>query len=211
MRVGNAVIWRRLAAALAIVAASALSGCGGAGARPHDMSASPVPTTTASHTGPSATPSPVRTGPLTTGPGVLPGEKPPVEHELATVHSQAGGYAFATYFMEALSWSIATNDGWLVDELSSPQCATCKRYLQTIDTLHAKHESQRGGRPIVKSSHRLLGPLPYGAEVAIEYVIDDTAAILLPGNTTSHAHPNLHTVIYLVWSGRGWTVREQAE
>src|SRR5690348_14210274 len=92
------------------------AGCSGGGASAPPTAVPTAPPKSGAATGgrSSPSPSPVRTGPLMTGPGVLPGEKPPVEHDLARLHSQAGGYAFATYFVRALSWSIATNDAYLI-------------------------------------------------------------------------------------------------
>ncbi|MDT4975986.1 MAG: hypothetical protein QOG98_1744, partial [Pseudonocardiales bacterium] len=96
-----------IVAILAMLAAA----CGGDGG-------SPKPSASAAATSPPTTaPSIVATGPLSTGPGVLPGEKPPVLSDAATQHTSAGALNFASYYFTALDWSTATTDPYLVQEI----------------------------------------------------------------------------------------------
>ena len=133
-----------------------------------------------------------------------------MEPTLAYVHSDAGGYAFATYFIRALSWSIATNDSWLLRALGGPNCSACKRYTDGIERLHRTGETQIGGRPSIITSHRLFGSMPGGAEVAIEYVVSESAATLLPTRQTTPPHSKANSIVYLIWDLDRWLVNEVA-
>jgi uncharacterized protein DUF6318 len=197
-------------AGLAVALVASLGGCGGAGAKPDDISASVMPTSSVTSARQSALAAPARTGPLTTGPGVLPGEKPPVEPDLARVHSDAGAYAFTIYFMRALSWSIATNDTWLLELSSAQSCAACARYIAGIQALRAKGEAQIGGRPVISKSQALAGSYPAGAEFAVEYTFDESATTMLPSNKHLPSNRGVRSIVYVAWTGRGWQVVKQA-
>src|SRR5881628_647561 len=77
-------------------------------------------------------PTPTQTGPLTTGPNVRPGEKPPEYPALARRHDGQGALAFAYYFYEAYDWGYATNDPYLVEQISDPHCAGCRKYVKSL-------------------------------------------------------------------------------
>jgi hypothetical protein len=99
--------------AILTVGAVLVAACDGGGSGHPSRSSGPVPST-GSSTAPSLSPSPSRTGPLTTGPGVQPGEKPPVLDAEAKQHTASGALAFAIYYFRAYDWGIATNDAYLV-------------------------------------------------------------------------------------------------
>lgn len=197
---------------VAVVLAASLCGCGGAGARPAALSASSTLTSSpgSPRKSPSPSPSPVRTGPLTTGPGVLPGEKPPVEPSPAAGQSSSAAYAFSIYFIQALDWSIATNDPWLLQQISAPSCAACGRYIDGLRTLKAAKKREVGGRIEVASSRPVAGPYPAGTEFAVEFTLNESAITILPINKHIAADHGDRSVVYVGWSGSGWQVMKQA-
>lgn len=198
---------RTTSVGVVLAAALLVTGCSGGGPPPSPGPASA--TSARASATPSATPTPTRTGPLTTGPGVLPGEKPPVESPLATEYSSAGAYAFAGYFLSALSWAIATNDAALIAELSLPSCETCKNYINELTTLRAQHQVQRGGRPSVRNAHPVDGPFPVLADYAMEFTLDQSAAVLLPSNKRFPAHEGFRSVVLVSWINGRWRVVDQ--
>lgn len=148
----------------ALLLAGALAGCGG-GSSPGSsrtvtvspgpsspVASSPAPDGSGSPSAPrspsSAAP---RTGPLTTGPGVKPGEKPPVESRYAKQHNTAGALAFAWYYYRALDWSLATTNAYLLTKISAPSCATCKEHIRSIDALADRGGHVEGARIQPKS------------------------------------------------------------
>src|SRR5207244_3432701 len=115
------------------------------------------------------TPTPSQTGPLTTGPNVRPGEKPPVLKAIAKQHTSIGAMAFAQYYIQAKDWSIATMDTYLLKQIALPSCTTCKEWNQVIDGYAAAHAYAKGGRltigevRLVTASH---------TDVNSDYIID---------------------------------------
>jgi hypothetical protein len=196
-----------------VIAAAIVCGCdGGAAHAPEltDAGSASGSAAAGSAVAGSATPTPIRTGPLPTGPGVLPGEKPPVEPELAKEDSAAGAFAFAAYFMRILSWSIATNDSWLLQSVSAPSCTPCKKYIDGAQALHARHQEQVGGRPFIKSATVVHPPFPVAADYATEFVVTQTMATLLPSKTTLPAKNGVRSIVYVTWTGENWLVVDQA-
>ena len=68
------------------------------------------------------------------------GETPPVLDKFAKQHNSAGALAFATYFIKALDWSLATTDPYLIKQISAPSCQACKAYISNIGALAKESE-----------------------------------------------------------------------
>src|SRR5947209_10050313 len=73
-----------------------------------------------------------RMSPLTSGPNIRPGEKPPVLDPLGRQHSSEGALIFTSYFIHTLDWGIATTDPSLLQNSALPSCQACARYVTTL-------------------------------------------------------------------------------
>lgn len=183
--------------------------------KPSPSRTQPRSAATSSATPTSASPSPSRTGPLTTGPNVRPGEKPPVLPAIASQHTQLGAIAFGGYYFKALDWSIATNDATAVVAISAAGCKACARVREAVDTLHRRHQIQKGGRIKV----RTFGDVHQKFEVKADYVIrvvydEDAVQLSGPGQdprTTVPAARNAASYVFVSWVGGAWKVTEVTE
>lgn len=212
----NTILLRCWAAAgLAGALALGLCGCGGAGAKPADMPASPMPTSSLSAGPPAPSPTPARTGPLTTGPGVLPGEKPPVEPAIATNYTRDGAYAFAIYFVRVVDWSIATTDPALIPALSERSCQACQRYVDGLTEIRQRNERQVGGRITILASAEGRGIYRTRADFAFVFDLAETPRRLVPANSpapeqrTTRPGTPYKSIVFVSWNDEGWKVVEQ--
>lgn len=186
-----------------VVAAVFLGGCsGGRGAAP--------PRRSPSSAGPSASTSTPRTGPLTTGAGVLPGEKPPVEPAIARTRTNAGALAFAMYYEHALDWSLATTDPYLLRQISAPTCDACSRYIRSLDDLRRSNGHVVGGRIEVGRVSIVEGHTLVRAHAVVKVeCVQRATSIALPSTTpsvVSKASQSTISFVYLVWLGSRWGV-----
>jgi hypothetical protein len=95
----------------------------------------------------STSPDPSTTAPVTTGPNVRPGEKPPTLPPVAKTNSNAGAIAFAEYWERTIDWGYATVDSSLARSAFSPACAECTRFMKSVfDSAHANGTRFGGGR-----------------------------------------------------------------
>jgi hypothetical protein len=192
--------------ALLTVFGAACGGGGGHSAKSSDR----APTASGSSVTATGTPSP--TGPLTTGPGVLPGEKPPVMSADTKQHTPAGALAFAAYYFKAYDWGIATTDPYLVDRISAPSCHACQAYVGQLTDLRAKGGHIEGGRTTILSSKVVTGVFKTKSEYVVEFKIKEDAVVLVtpsaPPSTSSPAS-NYTTLIFVSWSKTGWQIVEE--
>jgi hypothetical protein len=174
----------------------------------------PTGRSTASSTTPSTTappPTPSRTGPLTTGPGVGPGEKPPVLTNDARQQTPLGALFFADYYFRALDWSIATNDPYLLRQISSPRCVACARAIDGLTSLKAEGSYLRGGQITIDSAevdeHAHDIPADYAIIVtttqAAEQLFSSTAA---PSSVA--AKTTTKSTVLVTWVSGRWQVVE---
>lgn len=163
------------------------------------------PPTTASAT-------PTRTGPLTTGPGVRPGEKPPVLGDGAKQHTSAGALAFGSFYFKAYDWGIATTDPYLVKQMSAPGCNSCKRYISGLDDLRRAKTYVNGGRIAIESNDLVTGSFRFKSDYVVAVVISEEALVEVPpsGAPTTTAPMTTHdkSFVFVSWVGRGWRVVE---
>lgn len=195
---------------VSIVGVLFFAGCGSSGDKP---SPSPTPTATSNSATPSAAPSPSRTGPLTSGPNVKPGETPPVLDKFAKQHSSAGALAFATYFIKALDWSLATTDPYLLKQISAPSCQACQRYMEQIESNRKTQTSFLGGRITINSVQLDFGSSSVKADYIVKFSLDQRAEVVhRPGLTASTvpASRNLTSYVFVSWIGGDWHVVEQS-
>ncbi|MDP9116026.1 MAG: DUF6318 family protein [Actinomycetota bacterium] len=185
-----------------------LSGCSGASA---GAGGGTPPRTPSVARVSAASPSPTRTGPLTTGPGVRPGESPPVEPVSAAQHTVHGAELSVTYYFEALDWSIATLDPYLLHGLSSPSCGVCTSRIVTITAFASTGIRVIGGRsrvPVVElesQSFRIKADEVFrvvATQDAYE-IVDRFGHVTssVPAQTSSHA-------VFVSWVEGRWLVAE---
>lgn len=162
----------------------------------------------------SATPTPIRTGPLPTGPGVLPGEKPPVEPADAYRDTYSGAFAIGTYFVSALSWSYATTDPYLLQQISSPECGACARFIQRLSTLRRDGGHIEGSRFSLLAIRHVTGHFPIAADYVFEIKLTQAPGRVI---SPSGSPQVISTVpisdtsrVYVSWSGTSWHVVEEA-
>jgi hypothetical protein len=192
--------------------AGLLAACSGGGADP-DPTPAPTPSTRPSSVAPSSTPAtPSRTGPLTTGPNVRPGEKPPILDHLGMQRTDLGATVAGAYYFKALDWTIASNDDWLIEQLALPSCAACRRIHGGLASLQAKGTVERGGRIRVRSAVVDRSNREAGVDVAVRVVYDEDPVRLVASNgrvqTTQRAVRGVVALVLLRWVGMAWRVVE---
>jgi hypothetical protein len=222
---GLRLIWHnpRMRSGLVSIAALVsvlVAGCtaGGSGSRSASAPApiTPVASVPFSSTAPATpppSPSPSRTGPLTTGPGVLPGEQPPVLDQYAKAHTQAGALAFAAYYYRALDWSIATNDPYLLAQISAARCPSCERYISAITALRKRGGAQRGGRIRVRSEKIVTRQFDLKSDYVVQIDLDESAAVVtLPSSAPSTAATDATytSLVFITWSPTGWQIMDES-
>jgi hypothetical protein len=181
---------------------------GGRGGRDSSPTTTPPPaSTTATTADPS--PSPSRTGPLTTGPNVRPGEQPPVLPDAAKEHSPAGALLFAGYYLKALDWSIATNDPYLVEKISAANCSACNRAISGLKSLRGRGGHVVGGRIQVTSAKIVTGTFKIRSELVVEvFANEETVVLVEPSSarTTARSVRNDASLVFLSWAADDWKV-----
>jgi hypothetical protein len=161
----------------------------------------------------SATATPIPTGPKTTGPGVRPGEKPPVLDAIAKEHSSTGAIEFAVYYIKALDWSLATTDPYLLKQISAPSCKACAGYIKALGELAAHGGSVRGGRIRFRSSRLFDGPGDRTADYVVEvsYTQEPLTRVFPTASPSkdSTKPTSYHSHVFVSWAGTGWHIVEE--
>jgi hypothetical protein len=194
-------------AGIVAILAMLVAACGGSGKSPKPTPSAPAssPPTTALSTAP--------TGPLTTGPGVQPGEKPPVLSDAARQHTSAGALLFADYYVRALDWSVATNDTYLLEQISAPSCTACQRNINAAAALRRQGAIEKGGRITRISSRLVTGTFKVKSDFVIETIAkDDPIVILRPSSSASTAAPAVardSSLVFVSWISTRWQVVEE--
>jgi hypothetical protein len=188
--------------ALAVV--GVLAGCtSGGGQNLH----SALPTGTLPGTSASPTLTPSRTGPLTTGPNVAPGEKPPAIGPFERAHTSAGAIAIAAFYIKALDWSYATSDPYLLKIISAPSCVTCNKIIDGLTALQAEGGHVVGDRVRLDSAILQF----FHGRIKADYIVkvettQEPGAIAHPTATTDrNGRSEVTSYIYVSWIG-GWKI-----
>jgi hypothetical protein len=183
-------------------------GCTSGGSGPASSSAH----LTFSVVSPSVSASPTRTGPLTTGPGVKPGEVPPVVDSTASAHDDRGALLSAIYFIRVVDWSVATTDPTLIAPISLSTCKTCAGYISKLEKLSTEGGYLTDGRITVMGAEVVTGTSNITADKVIElHIVQQDDVVHRPAAAPSTEGPSsLSSVIrvYLSWLGGTWKVVE---
>jgi hypothetical protein len=195
--------------------AAGLAGCagGGEGGGPTPVvSPSVAPSVPAAPSTSAASPSPsttTRTGPLTTGPGVKPGEKPPVESRFAKQHTEAGALAFAGYYFRALDWSLATTDANLLRGLSEPSCAICTQRIHQLEALRAGGGRVDGYRNALRSTRIVTGRFTVKSDYVVETHLIQYAGRVVSSSGAVEDRIDSHKIsvyVFVSWRTGSWRV-----
>jgi hypothetical protein len=208
-----------VAVAVAVAAAVAcvlLAGCGGGNTHERasaSSSATASPTSPASASSASASVTASRTGPLPSGPGVSPGETPPVLAAAGTLDTQLGAVVFAKFFFQAIDWSIATMDPYLIQKYSEPTCNGCANSIKMITNLTKTKGYVVGGRISPSDAQISFEKFDIPSSYAVKVALNQSAETVVhsPGAAPSvaFATPQVGTQWLLVdWVGDGFQARE---
>jgi hypothetical protein len=184
----------------------ALTACTSGGG--HDATFSPTDTyTPPSH---STSPDPSTTAPVTTGPNVRPGEKPPVLPQVAKTNSNAGALAFAEYWERTIDWGYATVDSTLMRTTYASVCTRCEQQARVLDEGRSKRVTFRGGREAIISATLQKNDHHNGATAVVD-VTFDVQQLKVADHTgkvveTDPATPNVTARVWARWSGGKWSV-----
>jgi hypothetical protein len=203
---------RGLVLSLTVAAGSLISGCGSTATKqPAESSAATPPAPTSPAASPSPTPS--RTGPLPTGPGVHAGETPPALTDTGRANTTAGALAFAKFFFQAVDWSIATMDPYLIQKYSEPSCTGCTSSINMITNLTKTHGYVTGGRLSVGEIQLADKHFDLPSSFAVQVTLTQSAETVVssPGATPSTAFSTAQTDnqwLLVDWIGSSFQVRE---
>jgi hypothetical protein len=185
-----------------------------AGCTSSNQSPSPSPSLPATSSTTSSTPSPepTQSEPLTTGPNVRPGEKPPEFPAMAKQHTANGARVFVSYYIQALDWSFATNNPFLLRRASAHACFACQRYIGALTRLRRIGGIEQGGR-VVGISVSALAP-GTSDERAFKIVLRQAPIVLsLPSSPPKHIRPAnpSENIIVAKWVGNSWKIASVAK
>jgi hypothetical protein len=195
---------------VAVVVVGAVAGC------TSDEAGAPGPTITSTYEPPTQSTRPASSSPVpppvSTGPNVRPGEKPPTLDPVGRTNTNAGALAFGDYWMRTLEWGYATTDSTLAKSVFSRACGDCARFVKIFDTARDDGVHFRGGRTAVLRS--LLQPNDHhnGATAVDDITVSIGAlqAIDSRGRVVESdpAHPRVVYRVWLRWRADSWTVVE---
>jgi len=146
---------------------------------------------------------------------VKPGEKPPELDARGTQHTDEGALYFAGYFVQALDWSIATNDATLIRHLGLSSCSTCNTYIAKLDSFQrGKNGHVSGGRISITSERLVHGSSSITAdEIAQFTLLQEPDVVYRPSSAPSTDASTLSTEVrrvYVSWIDLSWKVVEMA-
>jgi len=129
---------------------------------------------------------------------------------VATHHTANGAFDFAAYYLKALDWSVATNDVYLLQQVSSPTCAACNRSIAGVRALLASGAYETGGRFDIESVRAVTGNFKIRSEYVFEAVTRDQAIVInRPSASPSTVAPALShdaSLIFVSWTRDGWNI-----
>jgi Family of unknown function (DUF6318) len=190
-----------------VLATCAVAGCTSDTPAPDDTSQTSLTTT---YSPPHYSTAPASTPPITTGPNVRPGEKPPTVPAVAKTNTKAGALTFAVYWMQTIDWGYATVDSSLARTAFSPVCSDCTRFMKIFDGARAKGVHFRGGRSAILRTDLQSNDHHNGATAVIDVMTSIGALQAIDRNgkivETDPAESNVTYRVWLRWTGTRWTI-----
>ena len=123
--------------------------------------------------------------------------------------------SFATYFVQAVDWGLATTDPYLISAISAPSCRACAGYIQSLTAMRARGDSVHGARIQILSATVMRGTLPVKADFGVELIIREDAPVAASAGSAAPSpdtRPNQdYARVYLDWTAGGWQIVEETE
>jgi hypothetical protein len=139
-----------------------------------------------------------------------PGEPPPILPAELHQHDATGALTVAHFFFKAFDWGYATNDPFLVQQISSPECAACHRYISTLQQLAASGGYIEKGRINVLSSELVTGSFRFDSDYVAKVTINEQAVVVhSPSSSPTTAEAALAndvSLIFVSWTNAGWKI-----
>lgn len=193
-----------------VVIVAFIAGCTSSNGSPSPSPTPPLTSSTSTTTSPEPSPS----EPLTTGPNVRPGEKPPVYPALAKRHTAQGALAFAAYYYQAFDWGYATNDPYLIRSIGLPSCSACRKYVHQLAKLRSSRGVLLGGRIQILSRGLRSGHFNFRSDyVAFVVVRQSPIVVQRPGEPPTTVAPDARKYsqfVFISWKSDRWRVVEVA-
>ena len=104
---------------------------------------------------------------------------------------------------------MATNDAYLLRQVSDQSCVTCQGYIHSIDQLKADGKVLIGGRILLTASAIGSGTLVKADHEVDISLAQATETVTKRGDVASSFPPGLNEVkvrVYVSWLSSGWTV-----
>jgi hypothetical protein len=197
---------RALVAGLGAAVALIVTGCTSDGGKGPTFT---PPTSTYSYlTQPS--PTPVSTPPVTTGPNVRPGEKPPTFDPKLEINAPGAADAYAKYWERVLDWGYATTDSSLARTAYAPTCDGCERFMKIFDGARTDGVHFRGGRISFVASTIQPNDHHNGATAISDITVSIQALQAVDGSgrivESDPAVPHATDRVWMQWTGKRWIV-----
>jgi hypothetical protein len=190
-----------------VLATCAVAGCTSDTPAPDDTSQTSLTTT---YSPPHYSTAPASTPPITTGPNVRPGEKPPTFPKSLETNVPSAAGAFAVYWEKTIDWGYATVDSSLPRTVYSASCAGCERFMKIFDGARADGVHFRGGRLLILSWTIQPSDHHYGATAVIDvtFSIQALQAINRTGKVVESDPAVARTTdrVWVRWTGTRLTV-----
>jgi len=158
---------------------------------------------------------PTTTPPISTGPNVRPGEKPPTVPAQAKTNTDLGAELYARYWMQALDWGYATTDSSLAKAAFFSTCAGCTKFMQQFDGTRAQARHFRGGRIQILGTSLQPNDHHNQATAVYDLTSSQEALQVLTGSgkvvDSAPAIPKDVSRIWLRWTNDSWTVADWKE
>jgi hypothetical protein len=126
-----------------------------------------------------------------------------------------GALDFAEYYYKAYDWSLATNDPYLLGQVSSATCTACQRLVSRIADASQRHQVIRGGRIHITSSQVITGAFKIKSDYVVEIKLhQDIYTVQQQGQPTPSPVGRAvddKSLVYVTWLDGEWKVAEVGE
>lgn len=114
----------------------------------------------------------------------------------------------AVFYEKAYDWSLATNDPYLLKQISAPTCQRCKEVIDGLTKLAAQGGHTWGARGHVDSSRLFDGKGVIKADHIVRVVVTQAAGgSVFPDRTTSDVpRATIESYIYISWIDGQWQI-----